>query len=108
MTSQQTVTPEVQQTVSLFLTRVKQAGIPINAAYVFGSQAKGTAQPWSDIDVCVVSKTFGHNRYDERLKLLKLTDQRTIDIEPHPYSPDDLKFALDPLASEIRKFGIAV
>lgn len=94
--------------VKKYLSEVKKAGIPVEQVIVFGSQSKGTAKPWSDIDLCIVSPEFGSNRYDERLKLLRLTDKDTIDIEPHPYSSQDLAFPLDPLAAEIRKFGIVI
>ena len=73
---------------------------------IFGSYSKGTAKPWSDIDLCVVSKQFGQNRHTERVWLMKLRDMQTLDIEPHPYHPKDLADKWDPLAQEIRKYGI--
>lgn len=44
---------DVLQVASAFIAMVRASGIPIDAAYVFGSQATGKAKPYSDIDVCV-------------------------------------------------------
>ncbi|OGJ20434.1 MAG: hypothetical protein A3A82_00365 [Candidatus Pacebacteria bacterium RIFCSPLOWO2_01_FULL_47_12] len=85
---------------------LKKAHVQFDSLIVFGSQAKGTATQDSDIDLCVVSKSFGHDRYTERVALMKLSTDDTIDIEPHPYHPDDLANPWDSLAVEIRKYGV--
>lgn len=88
---------------------LRQEGIPYVRLIVFGSQAKGTASSWSDIDVCVVSDTFGRDRHTERVKLMHARrSDRLLDIEPHPFHPKDLKDKYDPLAAEIRRYGIQV
>lgn len=94
--------------VKLYVQKLKQNGIPVEQAIIFGSQAKGSAHKWSDIDTCIVSPVFGRNRHTERVRLMLLTDQQTDSIEPHPYNPKDLQDIYDPLASEIRKYGIPV
>ncbi|MEK7141236.1 MAG: nucleotidyltransferase domain-containing protein [Patescibacteria group bacterium] len=80
-------------------------GIPVEQMILFGSYAKGKAKPWSDLDICVVSKAFGKNSYDERVMLAKLTLNVDTMIEPHPYHPRDLANHYDPLAAEIRRDG---
>lgn len=105
---QTTLAPEKLAEVERFAKRLREAGIPYESLIVFGSYAKKDAKPWSDIDVCVVSKIFGQDRHTERMLLMHLTDDTTIDIEAHPYHPRDLADAWDPLASEIRRFGIRV
>lgn len=92
--------------VKHFVKLMGSVGIPFQQIIVFGSHAKGTAKPWSDIDICVVSDIFGKNRYSERLRLMHLKDDGSADIEPHPYHPKDLANKWDPLAHEIRKYGI--
>lgn len=94
--------------VRLYAERVKQAKIPLEKVIVFGSQVKGTAHKWSDIDVCIVSSTFSGDHWDPMIKLAHLKDDATIDIEAHPMSPRDLLNKYDTLASEIRKYGIDV
>ena len=84
---------------------LKKAGIPVEKMILFGSYAKGTAKPWSDVDVCVVSSTFGKDPYEERLKLMKLTGGVEAMIEPHPFSPHDLTDPWNSLALEIRTHG---
>jgi len=81
------------------------AGIPVERIILFGSYAKGTAKPWSDADLCVVSSIFGKDRYAERVSLAKLTSGVEDMIEPYPYHPDELMDPFDPLAQEIRMYG---
>jgi predicted nucleotidyltransferase len=80
-------------------------GIPIEKIILFGSYAKGTAKPWSDLDVCVVSPIFGKDGHDEMVRLMKLTSSVDDMIEPHPYNPKDLADPWDPLAHEIMMHG---
>lgn len=98
-----TDTPE--HLIKKYYTVLVRAGIPVTKLILFGSYAKGTAKPWSDVDVCVVSPIFGKNRYDEGVRLAKLTSSVETLIEPHPYSPEGLNDRYDPLASEIRAHG---
>jgi len=87
---------------------VNDHGIKTSQFIVFGSQAKGTAKDYSDIDLCVVSPTFGKNSHTEMVKLINLRGLRYSNIEPYPYHPKYLTVKLDPLASEIRKYGIPI
>ena len=88
---------------------LRHDGIAYSRLIVFGSQAKGTAHSWSDIDVCVVSDAFGKDRHTERVKLMHVRrDDALLDIEPHPFHPKDLQDKYDPLASEICKYGVLV
>jgi len=84
---------------------LKKNNIPVEKIILFGSYAKGKPKFWSDLDICVVSKAFGKNSYDEMVKLKQLTSQVDSMIEPHPYHPQDLKEKWDPLAYEIKKNG---
>ncbi|HCS78693.1 TPA: nucleotidyltransferase, partial [Patescibacteria group bacterium] len=94
--------------VQRFIVQIRQAKIPFEKVILFGSQAKGTAREYSDIDVCVISKSFGENRHTERVKLMLLKNEETIDIEPHPYHPRDFADKWDSLAHEIKQYGIVI
>jgi len=94
--------PRVLNQVKNYQKLLNRAGIKAKLI-VFGSQVSGRAKQWSDIDVCVVSDIFGENRHTERVRLTHLTDEATLDIEPHPYHPRDLADRWDPLAHEIKK-----
>lgn len=87
---------------------LKREGIPVEKIILFGSYAKKKAKPWSDVDLCVVSKLFGKDSYDEMVRLKKLTSEIDPMIEPHPYHPNDLADPYDPLAYEILHTGVAV
>ena len=98
----------ILQQIQRFAVNLRRARIPYESLIVFGSHAKGKARVWSDVDVCVVSDEFGQNRFDDRVRLMKITDDDTINIEPHPLSPEELADPWDPLAEEIRRYGIEV
>jgi predicted nucleotidyltransferase len=89
-------------------TRVlREAGIPVEQIIMFGSFAKGHPHPWSDLDICVVSRSFGKHPLRESMELAALTTRVDSMIEPHPYHPDALKDRYDPLAREILTHGIS-
>ena len=48
----------VLETIRIYLEAVRAEGIPVERAILYGSQAKGTADEWSDIDLLVVSPVF--------------------------------------------------
>jgi uncharacterized protein len=99
-------TPEIL--IKKYAQVLLKSGISLDRIILFGSYAKKTNKPWSDIDVCVVSKQFGKHRLLESMDLAALATQVDSMIEPHPFHPDDLLDQYDPLASEIRKYGIEV
>lgn len=84
---------------------LKKNGIPVEKIILFGSYAKGTAKPWSDLDLCVVSSIFGKDSHEEMLRLMRLASIVELLIEPHPYHPKDLNDPYDALAHEINTYG---
>ncbi|MBI5620522.1 nucleotidyltransferase domain-containing protein [Candidatus Gottesmanbacteria bacterium] len=106
--AQRTLDPSIVSLVRSY-DRALAHAIPIEQMIVFGSYAKGNNQPWSDIDVAVVSRGLGRgDTHAERVMLSKFVDSIDLRIEPHPFSPEDLADPWDPLAAEIRKYGIPV
>ncbi len=81
---------------------------PIDQVILFGSQAKGNTHKWSDIDLCLTSKQFGKDFFDEKWQLRCLTDQISTKIEPTPLHPSALLSKYDTLAHEIRTHGIEI
>jgi predicted nucleotidyltransferase len=90
-----------------FLARIRDQGIKIESAYLFGSYAKGTEHEWSDIDIAIISSDFIDNRFDERVHLMKLSCDIDTRIEPVPFRPERFTDN-DPLASEIKKTGYLI
>lgn len=80
----------------------------VEKVILFGSQVKGTAKSWSDIDVAVVSKGFGRDRVDESVLLSRYTDNIDLRIEPHPFHPDELNDKWNSLAREIQTHGVVI
>jgi predicted nucleotidyltransferase len=98
------IAPDVLASVQRFLAVVGRR-LRIEAAYLYGSQVTGTARPWSDIDVAVVSPDFSDDLFQERIALMKSAAAIDERIEPQPFTPE--RFGPnDPLASEISRPGV--
>jgi len=72
-------------TVRKYLHNLRQQGIPVAFGVVYGSQARGEAGSWSDIDLLVVSPHFDQARQRSDVSLLWKVAARTDSrIEPIP------------------------
>jgi predicted nucleotidyltransferase len=98
------VAPDVLASVERFLVFVRQR-LRVDAAYLYGSQAVGSARPWSDIDVAVVSPDFSEDLFQERVTLMQWAAQIDDRIEPQPFTPEQFG-PNDPLAHEISRHGV--
>ncbi len=88
---------------------LQKAGVPVYKLILFGSQARDTARPDSDIDVCVISPALGKDRLKERLFLAQ--QAHTIDprIEVVGYSKKDFMHnRVSPLLHQIRLESVVV
>jgi predicted nucleotidyltransferase len=98
------IAPDILASVERFLAVVRRR-LRIEAAYLYGSQVTGSARPWSDIDVAVVSPDFSNDLFQERVTLMEWAAGIDDRIEPQPFTPD--RFGPnDPLASEISRRGV--
>lgn len=93
--------------VRTFIRKIKESGITVESAYLFGSYATNRAGRWSDIDVAVVSPDFSDDRFDERLRLMNLSTEIDNRIEPVPFNSENFNDT-DPLVDQIKKSGISV
>lgn len=91
-----------------YIEIVRESGIPVTKAYLYGSYAKKTENKNSDIDVCVISPSFGKDYLNENVKLRILTLKVDSKIEPVAFNPEDINDKFDSLASEIQKTGITI
>jgi uncharacterized protein len=94
--------------IQKYRTVLVSAGIPVKQMILFGSYAKNMPHAASDLDVCVVSESFGPDAFAEMVRLAKLAHPIDALIEPHPYTPEGLLDKWDPLAQEIRTHGVVV
>lgn len=87
-----------------FVRAVEQAGIRLQAAYLFGSYAKGTAHTDSDIDVALVSPDFS-GWVDDLDKIRSAILSRDIRIEMVRFHPRNFRDE-NPLVGEVKRTGI--
>lgn len=79
------VDKSVVNVVRTYLRNLQAHGLVVRFGVVFGSQARGQATPWSDIDLIVVSPRFDSVRDRQDIGLLWRTAARTDSrIEPIP------------------------
>ena len=74
---------------------------------LFGSCAKGAVHDRSDIDIAVVSESFGNNLPENYAKLTLIAYSINAAIEPHPFSLENWNYTT-PFISEIIKTGVAL
>ena len=97
----------IMDVVRRFLDRLREEGIRVDCAYLYGSYANGTEKKWSDIDVAVISPDISHDSFEERVRLLKLSSTIDSRLEPMPFA-DDTFVDENPLAWEIKRKGISI
>lgn len=97
----------IEGVVGRFVEHVRGM-IRVDAAYLFGSRAKGRAQPYSDIDVAIVSPDFSGVRFDDAVRLIPAVLDTDVSVEVHPYRPEDFSPDRDPFVAEILSSGVRV
>lgn len=98
-------TKDVTNIVRRFSRHLMRQGIPVVQAILFGSWAKGTAGSDSDIDIGIVSPSFGKDDFEELGYLLRETRYVDSRIEPIPLSTEDYETDATPFILEIKKYG---
>ena len=98
------INKRILDTAKKYIIKLREHGITIDSAYLFGSCAQGVDHTWSDIDVAIVSSDITDDRVDERIRLTKIAHEIDSRIEPVPYHPNYF-VEDDPLVWEIKKTG---
>jgi predicted nucleotidyltransferase len=93
--------------VKKFLFKLKESGVSVDFAYLYGSYAKRSSSKFSDIDVAVISSDFSEDRFEEGIKLARIAGQIDNRIEPIPFTIGSF-VEDDPLVWEIKKDGILI
>jgi predicted nucleotidyltransferase len=70
------------------LVRQSDFPMPIEAVYLFGSYAKGTANKYSDIDVAFVVNHFDGDYFEVIPPIHRLIEKVDFRIEPHVIARD--------------------
>jgi predicted nucleotidyltransferase len=92
------------KTAKSFISECKLNGLTFYKVFLFGSFAKGNSNPWSDIDLLMVSNQFNDNIFDN-LKLYSKVNIKYPSVETHPY-PTDYFLDGDSFIIEILKESI--
>lgn len=99
---------EIIAIVKKYAENLKKKGVFFEAIYLFGSQAKGTSERWSDIDVAIISPNLRDKYMEGRFLLWKLTKDVDLRIEPHGFTPEDWADKNNPMSHEIKKTGLQI
>ena len=92
--------------IKIFINQLKDE-INIQSVYLFGSYAKANQKEYSDIDVAIVSDSFGGFLFSDTEKILSKTKNINRMIEPHPFRTED--FTEDnPLVKDIVSTGLRI
>ena len=90
-----------------FVKRLRQEGISVDRAILYGSYAAEKARRDSDIDVAIVSKDFGKDRVEEGMALYRIAGKVDTRLEPVPISVEAYEHdTWLPLIYEIRTKGL--
>ena len=101
------INPLVKKKVSYFLNKLNESGIKPDKAYIFGSYSKGLENRLSDIDVAIISSDLTDDRFNERIRLMKIAYNIDSRIEPVPFNSNTF-VEEDPLVWEILKTGTLI
>jgi uncharacterized protein len=90
-----------------YIKELDKNNIPITEAVIFGSYARGTSRPESDIDIALVSEVFTGDRFEDRRRIIPFRRKIDSRIEPVPFTPEDYNNG-GALAKEIKKTGFTL
>ncbi len=94
--------------VEAFIQEIKQAGLNIRKAVLFGSYAKGNQREWSDIDVALVADEFTGFGFEDRKFFSGIKIKKEfLDIETRTF-PTSYYEKGDPFIDEIKQTGIEI
>ncbi len=99
---------EVREQVQRFTELVSER-IPVEAFILFGSYARGTPRPWSDIDLAVISTFWQGLSRQERMTILGrwAWEAGAVWIEAVGYTPEELALASPgSFVGDIRDLGV--
>ncbi|OIP38835.1 hypothetical protein AUJ95_06265 [Candidatus Desantisbacteria bacterium CG2_30_40_21] len=101
------INPSVKKKIIYFLKKLNENGITPQKVYIFGSYSKGVENNFSDIDVAIISSDLTDDRFNERIRLMKIAYNIDSRIEPVPFNLNTF-IEEDPLVWEILKTGTLI
>lgn len=104
----QQLAAHAKQAVNKYISKLLQEGLKVQAAYIYGSYAKGSFAEDSDIDVCIVSSDVSAGNEQDWVRLGRARWDVDLRLAPVGYSTDEFKNGWTPLVQEIKETGIRV
>lgn len=104
------VNPKVIEIVQQYLKVLNDEGITIKKAFIYGSQARGTATEESDIDIVLISPLFDIKNTDKYAPAIWLSASR-VSYRIEPIAVGEKRFETDeysPLIAIVRQEGVEV
>ena len=88
-------TPELKQVIKIikrYRAQLIKMGIQPEQVLLYGSQAAGTAQEGSDIDLIIISGDWKKYNHRERLELLGIASARILEpVQAQGFTPTEIK-----------------
>jgi|SRR3990167_8320450 len=95
----------LKELVLRYKSALAQKNIPVSAIYLFGSYARGNAGKASDIDLCVISDTFGRDDFKEMVMINQIAKRVAAEIEAFPVAEEEFRKKNNPFVIEALKTG---
>jgi len=98
----------IDKAIADYIKLIREKYSRLEAAWLFGSHAKGKPTIDSDIDLALIFRELDDSvRFDVQVQLMFLAAKIDSRIEPHPISLEDFNSG-NPFVTEIQKYGIVV
>ena len=94
------------QSVLKYARHLRETYADLRTVYLFGSHARGSSHPDSDIDIAAVFSKVSDS-FDLQVQLMKIRRKYDTRIEPHVFKAEEFN-ASNPMASEIIRTGIEI
>lgn len=99
---------KLDEIVNKFIDSVRSRHA-LKTAFLFGSYAKGTARPDSDIDLALIFDELDETGlYDEAFQVFHEAQEFNPDIEPVCFKKDEFENGLLPIIDVINREGIRI
>ncbi len=94
--------------ISDYISFIGKQNNQLVKAFLFGSYAKKTNRPDSDIDIAlIISNLNDDEKFDLQVQLMLMASDFDLRIEPHPISDKDFN-SENPFIAEIKRTGIEI
>jgi hypothetical protein len=86
------ISSTVIHSIKKYVQALTEGGVRVQQIFLYGSQAKNTAHPDSDIDIIVVSEDFAGKQLIERLRILGMARRDVPEaVEAYGFTPDEVQ-----------------